>query len=519
MAKRGRILQSNLHRNVDLPDSESERPTAGPLLTALLAGMAGAMAWGIRGQYGHETGAMMAGVLVGFIVVVLHGQMLTSLMSARAVAMFAIGISVGGSMTYGQTVGLTHDAHFVGNQDAYFWGMLGLSIKGAVWIAMGAAMFGMALSGKRYRTTELCILLALMLAAYFVGVLLLNRPFSREPELVPRIYFSHYSFWAPKVDRPRPECWGGLVAAFIVLMTFLSVVKRDWLGFSLGLWGVVGGAVGFPLGQAIQAYNAWHGEWVTSLPTNSITKYFNWWNMMETTFGFVMGAIVGLGCWFHRRAIGYYADPEDEQNKVTITPFFEVVLLAFHIRLLVAWSFQSLPWVDAVTDHALTIIIVPTISVMAGRFWPYLVPLPIVTLPIAGKTVRQLIFGENATPASSWPSAIRELIFADASPAEVGWDVYLVFPLVIATLVAIYFSGRSHRDREHSWFPCIGLCIATWLFFSLNFAFFHVPWPWLEWTGRTPNGLIFLCCAICLTLAAIRFRPRSTTFDEGADFA
>jgi hypothetical protein len=27
----------------------------------LLAAMAGGLAWGIRGQYGHETGAMMAG--------------------------------------------------------------------------------------------------------------------------------------------------------------------------------------------------------------------------------------------------------------------------------------------------------------------------------------------------------------------------------------------------------------------------------------------------------------------------
>ncbi len=30
----------------------------------LLTAMAGAMGWGIRGQYGHETGAMIAGVLV-----------------------------------------------------------------------------------------------------------------------------------------------------------------------------------------------------------------------------------------------------------------------------------------------------------------------------------------------------------------------------------------------------------------------------------------------------------------------
>ena len=34
----------------------------------LLTAMAGAMGWGIRGQYGHETGAMIAGVLVSLVL-------------------------------------------------------------------------------------------------------------------------------------------------------------------------------------------------------------------------------------------------------------------------------------------------------------------------------------------------------------------------------------------------------------------------------------------------------------------
>ena len=32
-------------------------------LTLVLTAAAGGMGWGIRGQYGHETGAMIAGVL------------------------------------------------------------------------------------------------------------------------------------------------------------------------------------------------------------------------------------------------------------------------------------------------------------------------------------------------------------------------------------------------------------------------------------------------------------------------
>ena len=37
----------------------------------VFASLAGGMAWGIRGQYGHETGAMIAGVLVSLTIVAL----------------------------------------------------------------------------------------------------------------------------------------------------------------------------------------------------------------------------------------------------------------------------------------------------------------------------------------------------------------------------------------------------------------------------------------------------------------
>ena len=162
-------------------ESNLQTASVNPVITMFLSGMAGAMAWGIRGQYGHETGAMIAGVLVGFILIVLHGSHLSATAAARAVAMFALGISVGGSMTYGQTVGLTHDGVFIGNNEAYNWGMLGLAIKGGIWIAWGAALFGMGLSGKRYQWSELLglllVLVVALIAAWrkvpFIGVIVL----------------------------------------------------------------------------------------------------------------------------------------------------------------------------------------------------------------------------------------------------------------------------------------------------------------------------------------------------------
>ncbi|MCF7765656.1 MAG: hypothetical protein K9N62_18450 [Verrucomicrobia bacterium] len=79
-----------------------------------LGAMAGGMAWGIRGQYGHETGAMIAGLLVSLVWVFLFCRDAPLLPVLRAVAWCTVAIGFGGSMTYGQTVGLTHDGALTG---------------------------------------------------------------------------------------------------------------------------------------------------------------------------------------------------------------------------------------------------------------------------------------------------------------------------------------------------------------------------------------------------------------------
>jgi len=55
-------------------------------------------------QYGHETGAMIAGLLVGLVLVLLFRPAGACLPAARAVALCAAAIGFGGAMTYGQTV-------------------------------------------------------------------------------------------------------------------------------------------------------------------------------------------------------------------------------------------------------------------------------------------------------------------------------------------------------------------------------------------------------------------------------
>lgn len=52
----------------------------------------------------------------------------------------------------------------------------------------------------------------------------------------------------------------------------------------------------------------------------------NWWNNMETTFGFVMGGVLGLGLWLNRQAINL----GPEADEATLSTGLEVGLMLVH---------------------------------------------------------------------------------------------------------------------------------------------------------------------------------------------
>lgn len=474
------------------------QPASTPLWQSLLfPALAGGMAWGIRGQYGHETGAMLAGLLVGLVLALLYCPAAPSLFTLRAVAWCTAAMGIGGSETYGQTIGLTQNAPVIGHWDALLWGMLGLAIKGGLWIGFAGAFLGMGLSGVRYRCWELLLVLLAMVGLSLLGVWLINQPYDPANKVLPAVYFSADWVWEPDAEalKPRREAWGGMVLALAGLLVWAGGVRRDGLAWRMGLWGLLGGALGFPGGQSLQAFHAWNPELFRTGVWIWLDPIMNWWNCMETTFGLIMGATLGLGLWLHQRRVAL----PTEVPAPTLSPVFEAALVITHVTLLACAEFTSLAFPSRLYEMGLVLALIPIVGSAGGRWWPSLLILPITAFPIAGKTVRQLVY-------------------KDPSVAPLpGWLIYFVLPVALTTLAAVWLARRP-KDAPAAPGLRLTLLLTTWLYFGLNFGFFHFPWPWQTWTGRTPNAMVYVGCAVGLTLCALlsgRRRIKTEEFQHG----
>lgn len=223
------------------------------------------LGWGLRGYIGGgPLGAMIPGALVGLALCLL----LRRETDAGTVAAFAaIGVGFGGQETYGQTVGLSFNPETLGRA------MLGFAIKGGAWGLLGGAAIGAAFLRERYRRLDLLFALLAMVVGTWIGWRLVN-----DPKL---IYFSD------PVNKPRAELWAGLWVGGIAFLGWLHLRKGARVPASLAAWGALGGAVGFPLGAALQVVgHSWN------LPLQ-----LGWWKVMELTFGACLGAAFGYAGW------------------------------------------------------------------------------------------------------------------------------------------------------------------------------------------------------------------------------
>ena len=108
-----------------------------------LTALALSVGWGIRGNFGHEYGAMIPGALAAMAVVLLSGRDDWHRRVAYFAMFGALGWSFGGSMSYMQVVAYTHSGH----SPSVLYGFACLFVIGFLWAALGGA--GTAFPGVR----------------------------------------------------------------------------------------------------------------------------------------------------------------------------------------------------------------------------------------------------------------------------------------------------------------------------------------------------------------------------------
>ena len=279
---------------------------ANPLLSPssiLLAAISLSIGWGIRGNFGHESGAMFPGALTTIALCLLSGREDWRERVAHFAFFGALGWGFGGSISYMQVVSYTHSGH----EASQLYGYYVLFFIGFLWAAMGTIGAAIPAVYDRNALTSLYKPIAVLLAVWtvmFFTIVPLEQRIMKVESAMHRHESALYWF---------DTDW---LKAFIALLTLFAfdVVDRQ---FEKGGWLLVHAAVGALAGLAIQASlqnSGWtqeiaggavryYGdvekyrpeELLTNMP-NFLVKY----PQLHAHVGWVLGLLAGLGYHFAR---------------------------------------------------------------------------------------------------------------------------------------------------------------------------------------------------------------------------
>ena len=190
--------------------------------------------WGIRGDYGHEFGAMMPGMLCAIAVCLLSGRA-----DWRQRVLFfaffgALGWGFGGSISYMPTMSYTHSGHW----PTQVYGWVAVFVVGFLWAGMGGAGTAYPAVETRERLTALFRPLAFVMAAWAVEYIIhANRSDFRQRDPL---------YW---LDSEWMEANWTLLGLCAWELWDRRLRQIHWLA----IYGAAGAAVGWVVQAALQA--------------------------------------------------------------------------------------------------------------------------------------------------------------------------------------------------------------------------------------------------------------------------
>lgn len=122
------------------------------------------MGWGMRGNFGHESGAWIPGALAAMAVAILSCRK-DWRQRVHFFALFGgLGLGFGGSISYMYAISFSMSGHL----PSIWYGYLLIFFEGALWCGLGGAGMALAATAKRDRLTGLIVPMCYVIAALVV---------------------------------------------------------------------------------------------------------------------------------------------------------------------------------------------------------------------------------------------------------------------------------------------------------------------------------------------------------------
>jgi len=315
----------------------AERSTAAVAVCVLWVGLSLSIGWGIRGNFGHEYGAMIPGALAGLAAALLSGRGDWHRRSVFFAFFGAIGWSFGGSISYMQVIAYTHSGH----TGSVLYGFACLFMIGFLWAAIGGAGTALPAFLNRERLTEFLPALGAVFIGWAIQELCVAAWFPENPEFRQRspLYWYDTSWLAALVAivavlgwvlaRRRLDSASSLIlhmsigwwAGFLLLVNLLGWRMTpprgdNWagcVGMVAGMWIYFQrhGLAGLTFVSLISGFFGGFGfAFATLLKLIGMSSGWetNWHSILEQTYGFMNGIGLGLALFWAARHVPHASE-------------------------------------------------------------------------------------------------------------------------------------------------------------------------------------------------------------------
>jgi hypothetical protein len=277
----------------------SRSPILSPLGIFLVA-LSLSIGWGIRGNYGHETGAMFPGAIAAIAACLLSGRADWRERVVYFAFFGAFGWAFGGSISYMQVIGYTHSGHF----PSQAYGFACLFVIGFLWGSLGGGGTALPAALDRQRLTQMFVPILVVLAAMGVAdviIPLINDKMQVEGAM-------------KRQDSPLYWLDSDYLQAFtaVVAMLLFDLFERRFArAWELPILGAIGGAIGAGIQYLLRITGASEPLWNLLVRPQGDTTQFaveqlvtNWPNFLESAapyLGAGVGLAIGIAIYFARR--------------------------------------------------------------------------------------------------------------------------------------------------------------------------------------------------------------------------